>query len=337
MANRLCQLALFILFLLIAILPLQAHSLGVARVELQEKPSAHYQLWINLPSAPEFLQGRPQLPNRCQWDTSPSAMPRSGIVIRRFNFHCFDSPLKAADILHLPWPREGAFVVATWQNGETTTHFFPALQGQPSKGVDLMIQDLKSGTLSVFEVAQRYFGLGIEHILTGWDHLAFVLCLCLIARGWSLVKLVTGFTLGHSLSLAMATFNLIRVPAPPIEACIALSIAFMARESLLPSVTKRHEVGLVCAFGLLHGLGFASALKEVGIGTAELLVGLLTFNLGVETGQLLFVMVVMTLIGWGSKLQIAHQIHQAITYGVGILGIYWLLERIASFREVPFS
>ena len=111
-----------------------------------------------------------------------------------------------------------------------------------------------------FDVARSYFLLGVEHILSGWDHLAFVLCLCLLARGWRLVKLVTGFTLGHSVSLALAAFDAVRLPSPPTEACIALSIAFVAREALLPRALRRHGPGMVFAFGLLHGLGFAGAL-----------------------------------------------------------------------------
>jgi hypothetical protein len=173
--------------------------------------------------------------------------------------------------------------------------------------------------------------LGIEHILTGWDHLGFVFCLCLIARGGRLVKLVTGFTLGHSLSLALATFDVVRIPSPPVEACIALSIAFVAREAILPPELRRHGAGLVVAFGLLHGLGFAGALKEVGIGTSELVLGLFTFNLGVEIGQLLFVAGVLTSMAAASRVAFRPWWRVACATGLGILAVFWTLERIADF------
>jgi hypothetical protein len=186
-------------------------------------------------------------------------------------------------------------------------------------------------------VAKRYFLLGVEHILTGWDHLSFVLCLCLVARGWRLVKLVTGFTLGHSLSLALAAFDVIRLPSPPVEACIAMSIAFMAREALLPPDERRHGAGLVLAFGLLHGLGFAGALKEVGIGTAELLLGLLTFNLGVEAGQLLFVAVVLGCMAVLANVPYHRSWRALCATALGMVSVFWTLQRISVFSPVAMG
>ncbi len=179
-----------------------------------------------------------------------------------------------------------------------------------------------------FDVARSYFLLGVEHILSGWDHLAFVLCLCLLARGWRLVELVTGFTLGHSVSLALAAFDAVRLPSPPTEACIALSIAFVAREALLPRALRRHGPGMVFAFGLLHGLGFAGALQEAGIGRAELLLGLLTFNLGVEAGQLLFVAGTLTVIAAGSRVGHTAVIRTACATSLGIVAVFWIMQRI---------
>ena len=152
----------------------------------------------------------------------------------RFRFTCDGPPLGPGDALRLPWKREGAFVTATWLDGSPRTQFFGSTLGKEDQGIEVRLGELRGPPLGAGDVAARYFLLGIEHILTGWDHLAFVLCLCLVARGWRLVKLVTGFTLGHSLSLALAAFDVVRLPAPPVEACIAMSIAFMAREALLP-------------------------------------------------------------------------------------------------------
>jgi len=183
-------------------------------------------------------------------------------------------------------------------------------------------------------VARRYFLLGVEHILTGWDHLAFVFCLCLLARGWRLLGLVTGFTLGHSLSLALAAFDVVRLPSPPTEACIALSIAFVARETLLPPEARRQGAGLVLAFGLLHGLGFAGALKEVGIGPAELVLGLATFNLGVEAGQLIFVACVLTLLVLASRVPYAALARSLAANAIGMAAVFWILQRIDLFSPL---
>jgi hydrogenase/urease accessory protein HupE len=218
-------------------------------------------------------------------------------------------------------------------DGTAKAEFFgSAAQGNEDGGVDVPIADLRGQSGQVSEVAKRYFVLGIAHILTGWDHLAFVLCLCLVARGWRLVKLVTGFTLGHSLSLALAALGLVHLPSPPVEACIAMSIALMAREALLPPEFRRHGAGLVFVFGLLHGLGFAGALQEVGIGKAELLLGLLCFNLGVEAGQLLFVAALLTVTFLASRVVPASpRWRTACTGALGILAGFWTWQRISLF------
>src|SRR5690606_35571779 len=122
------------------------------------------------------------------------------------------------------------------------------------------------------QIATYYTWQGILHILGGWDHLAFVLCLCLLAQGRFLVLLVTTFTVGHSISLALSFFDVISIPVPPVEAVIALSIAFMAREALLVrrdgapgDARRRRQLAVVAGFGLLHGLGFATVLRELGV------------------------------------------------------------------------
>jgi hydrogenase/urease accessory protein HupE len=189
------------------------------------------------------------------------------------------------------------------------------------------MRQFKGDTLAIAD----YFFLGVQHILEGWDHLAFVLGLCLIAKGWNLVKLVTGFTLGHSLSLALATFNIIQLPSPPVEACIALSIAFMARQAFVSSHSHPQEIALVVAFGLLHGLGFAGVLREYNLHQSDLLLGLVSFNLGVEGGQLIFVAGVIGLLALGSKLFAPENLRRVIAYAIGILGMFWTIQRLVSF------
>ena len=144
-----------------------------------------------------------------------------------------------------------------------------------------------------YEVAQTYTVLGIEHILAGFDHLLFVLALVILVKGVRrLIATVTAFTVAHSLTLVAATLGWLHVSGPPVEAAIALSIVFVAGEIIRarqckPGLTQRYPWVVAFTFGLLHGLGFAGALVEVGLPQLSIPVALLFFNVGVEIGQLM--------------------------------------------------
>jgi len=201
-----------------------------------------------------------------------------------------------------------------------------------------------SGTLTV---AWSYLVLGIEHILAGFDHLLFVLALLLIVRGGRrIVSTITAFTLAHSLTLAAATLGWVDVPTPPVEAVIALSIAFVAAEVVHG---RRGQLGLTArapwtvafSFGLLHGFGFASALSEVGLPETAIPIALLTFNIGVELGQLGFVCAVVAgAVGYrwlARKFVLAVRLRQRLAdlvpYTIGSVAMFWVVERVASFWE----
>jgi len=182
-----------------------------------------------------------------------------------------------------------------------------------------------------------YLYLGIEHILLGVDHLLFVLGLLLIVRDrWMLVKTVTAFTLAHSITLAVATFGVATVPAAPLNAAIALSILFLGPEIVRrwrgeTSFTIRHPWVVAFAFGLLHGFGFASGLAQLGLPGDEIPLALLLFNVGVEIGQLAFVIAILLLERAFRLLEI-HWPKLALRlpgYLVGTLGAYWTIQRIA--------
>lgn len=192
-------------------------------------------------------------------------------------------------------------------------------------------------------VAKSYTGLGITHILGGPDHLLFVLTLMLLIRGKArLLGAVTAFTLSHSLTLAAAALGWLNMPGPPVEAVIALSIVFMASEALkrpdtdarLP-LSQRAPWALAFGFGLLHGLGFGSALMEIGLPQSAVPVALLAFNVGVELGQLLFIACVLALVWIGMKLtqrQTLPQLARVVPcYFVGCVAMFWTLERMAAF------
>ena len=185
------------------------------------------------------------------------------------------------------------------------------------------------------QVAKTYFVLGVEHILTGYDHLLFVLSLVLLLMGgWKIAKTVTAFTVAHSLTLVGTTLHLISVPRQPVEVCIALSIVFLAVEIVkakpeTPRLSVRAPWLVAFSFGLLHGFGFAGALAEIGLPDGEIPVALLTFNLGVEAGQLIIVVCGLAVLAVIQNLAAvrfrAAKIYAA--YGIGSVATFWMIER----------
>ena len=159
-----------------------------------------------------------------------------------------------------------------------------------------------TGSRGLLAVASSYALLGIEHILFGVDHLLFVLGLLILVKGWRrLIGTITAFTVAHSITLAAATLGFVHVPPKPVEATIALSIVFVAceiihRRSGRTGLTEAWPWVIAFTFGLLHGLGFAGALREVGLPQNAIPLALLFFNVGVEVGQLLFIGTVMAVI-----------------------------------------
>lgn len=189
-----------------------------------------------------------------------------------------------------------------------------------------------------------YFRLGVEHILFGVDHLLFVTGLVLIVRRpWRLAKTITAFTLAHSITLALAALGFVHVPPAPVEATIALSIVFLARELVRAQqgTGERGEGGLTAcqpwlvafAFGLLHGFGFATGLTAMGLPRAEIPQALLLFNLGVEIGQLAFVAIVIGLGRAFRLMEIAwpRPVAALPAFTVGVAGAFWTWQRLAVF------
>ncbi len=195
----------------------------------------------------------------------------------------------------------------------------------------------------VAAVAFTYLSLGVEHILLGMDHLLFVLALLFLVKGIGrLVATITAFTVAHSITLACAVLGFVHVPGPPVEACIALSIVFVAGEMIHGA---RGQVGIAArwpwivafTFGLLHGLGFAGALSEIGLPQPAIPVALLFFNVGVEIGQLLFVTVVLFVVRTLRAVRPAPQWAKLVPpYAIGSMAMFWVFQRIAAFF-IPIS
>lgn len=198
---------------------------------------------------------------------------------------------------------------------------------------------------TAFGVMRSYIPLGIDHILEGVDHLLFVFALLLlISDRWRLVGAVTAFTVAHSITMAVATFDLIALPGPPVEAVIALSIMFLASElrhkgGTQMRLSERYPWTVSFSFGLLHGFGFAGALREIGLPPTDIPMALLSFNLGVEIGQLLFVATI--LIAGGLVRRLVPALFQSFrpgtmlwtlsVYGIGGVSAYWFIDRLSGF------
>jgi len=188
------------------------------------------------------------------------------------------------------------------------------------------------------QVAQTYTSLGIKHILLGADHLLFLVCLLLIAGTAKRILItITGFTLAHSVTLVLSALGIINLNVAAVEAIIALSVVFLATEVVKgkrDTLTWNYPVSVSASFGLLHGFGFAAVLKEIGLPQTELATGLLFFNIGVEIGQLIFVIAVILAIKILMHLKFDIQqsvVRKPIAYCVGTLASFWLLERSESF------
>ena len=196
---------------------------------------------------------------------------------------------------------------------------------------------------SRFEVVQTYFLYGVEHILLGIDHLLFVLAVLLLVKGvHRIIATITAFTVAHSITLAGATLGWVNLPGPPIEATIALSIAFVASEIIhsrqgKPGLTERYPWAIAFAFGLLHGFGFASALAEVGLPQQSIPIALLFFNVGVEIGQLLFIAAVLVAIALARRITRRINVPRPAwswavpPYVIGSLSAFWVIQRTAGF------
>lgn len=187
-----------------------------------------------------------------------------------------------------------------------------------------------------WEVARSYFVLGVVHILTGYDHLLFVVSLVLLlARLWVVVRAATAFTVAHSLTLAGTTLGLIGIAQAPVEALIALSIVFLAVEIVkqqegAPRLSERIPWVVAFFFGLIHGFGFAGALREIGLPEGDVPVALLTFNLGVETGQLAIIAAVLAVMATIRRLapQALRPATLVATYAIGATASFWFLDRL---------
>lgn len=292
-----------------------AHEISMAEVEIRQLAKNEFVWqWTASGSRPLGQALTPRWPDGCAAD---------GNTLR-----CGDRGLVGTLAIDGVGKRYSAVIVKLfWQDAPAQVHTLTA--GQPAVRLYGAAEDPRGAS----EIAWTYGVLGVEHILGGIDHLLFVLALLfLVGFNRKLVWTITAFTLAHSITLALASLGLLTLRSPPVEATIALSIVLVAAEALhrRETLSRRWPALVAFGFGLVHGLGFAGALEEIGLPENHLAIALLTFNLGVEAGQLAVVAIAFGIYRLLAGMRFAERMRTAMLYGIGGIAAYWSIARMVA-------
>lgn len=306
---------LFLAFAVLLSASASAHELSMAEMQVREMAPGEF-VW--------------------QWTASEKRAPADvmtplwpeGCIPEQTLLHCGAAGLKGTLTMQgVGTHYSAALIKVFWIDGQSRVYTLTA--GQPKVQLYGSADDKRG----MGEIASAYTLLGIEHILTGVDHLLFVIgLLFLVGFRRDLVWTITAFTVAHSLTLASAALGWLTLRSAPVEACIALSIVLVASEALSSKATlaRRWPTLVAFLFGLVHGLGFAGALKEIGLPDNHLLVALLTFNVGVELGQLMTVGAAWLVWRATARWPRLSRFRTALLYGIGSAGAFWAWLRVAA-------
>ncbi|CAE6893506.1 HupE / UreJ protein [Vibrio sp. B1FLJ16] len=320
----------FVLFFTLFCSGVKAHEIRPAYLQMQQTTESSYHLLWRVPiKGDKVIKLVPVFSDEFTLKESGVRKLMSGSLVIQYE-------------LHAPRPIQGTTLAIANQE-KTMVDVLISIEYLNGEKLTLMLKPdnpeirLPEKTTK-WQVAKTYTVLGIEHILLGFDHLLFVLALLILSVGFKkLVKTITAFTVAHSITLSCSVMGWVKLPGPPVEAVIALSIVFLALEIVKvqqgqPSLTSQKPWLVAFIFGLLHGFGFAGALTDIGLPQTEMFLALATFNIGVELGQLIFVVAVIVLFKviksflspkeWGKKL---------LPYSIGSIAVFWTIERLMSF------
>ena len=321
---------LAIVFLLVIAGQLTAHEVRPAYLHIADASTTFGQdrfdfIWRVPTGAPIPLTIFVQMPEGCSIEGEILRWQDAGYAVSRWVSHCsqglIDQTIEIGDL--------NAAVVDVLVRFERLNGTTQVVRLTPTE-TGFVVKESESQ----FEVAQTYLTLGVEHILLGIDHLLFVLALLLIVDGLrNLFWTITAFTAAHSVTLAAAALGFVNVPQKPVEAVIALSIVFVAMEIIhwrqgRPGLTRERPWIVAFVFGLLHGLGFAGALSEIGLPEHAIPVSLLFFNVGVEFGQLLFVAAALIIAALLRRVEPPEWSWRILVYGIGSVAMFWTIERV---------
>ena len=255
------------------------------------------------------------LETNCQ-QTNISASISNGALIELFELDCGAASLSKIEIAGLDRTLIDTLVSITGLDGVTRNHLITASAGRLDLSAD-------SPSLPI------YLTIGVKHLLLGFDHVLFVLMLLYLVRTpIAIVKVITSFTVAHSITLALSAFDIVSLSPAPVEAVIAGSIVLLAYENLRKqkSVSRNFPVIIAFSFGLLHGLGFAGALAEIGLPEGNQIMALLLFNVGIELGQLAIITVVLLLLA-AVRIRFSRLAYEAPIYLTGGVASFWFMQR----------
>lgn len=311
-----------------------AHPLAPALLSLDEAETGEVAVrWKISRLRPTGTDVRPNLPSHCAALSAPLTVVGEGDVTEEWRIDCGAQGLIGSELSvgGLDRSRTDALILIKLADGRSVR----GLVNDSEPTYIVPEQESRS------EVAGDYFGLGVEHLLSGLDHVLFVSGLVLLVAGWRpLVWTITAFTIGHSVTLSLATLGLVSVPTLLFEVAIAFSILILGAELARGSIDgaplsllRRRPWWMAFGFGLLHGLGFAGALTEIGLPAADIPLALFAFNVGVEAGQLLIVLPLVAVgYAFGARLaDLPALVRRVPAYVIGSLAAFWCFERMALF------
>ncbi len=295
------------------------HELSMAEMEMREVARGEFiWQWTASGGKPAASELTPVWPTGCQGEMNQLRCGAGGLK----------GPLSVEGVGKR---YSAALIKIHWLDGQMRVYTLTKGQGK------VQLFGSANDERGLVEIAWSYTTLGIDHILTGLDHLLFVVALLfLVGFNRRLVWTITAFTVAHSLTLGLSAMGWLALRSPPVEAVIALSIVLVAAEALhrRQTLARRWPAVVAFGFGLIHGLGFAGAIKEIGLPEEHLLLALLTFNLGVEIGQLLMVFAAWVLWRVLAQLPRLGQARTVALYAMGAVAAYWSWLRIAAILGV---
>lgn len=296
--------------------PARAHEMTMAEMEVRETLPGEF-MWLWSATNDKRPMGNdliPHWPGPCQGEAN--------LV------HCGSAGLKGTFSVEGVGERySAALVKISWLDGQS--HVYTMTRAQPSVELFGSADDRRGFA----EIARAYTVLGVQHILSGVDHLLFVFSLLfLVGFRRRLIGTITAFTVAHSITLACSVFGWLTLRSPPVEASIAMSIVLVASEALRNRETLARRVPALVSFlfGLVHGLGFAGALKNIGLPQSHLPLALLSFNVGVELGQLAMVGLAFGLVKLPVSARYLGRMRTPALYAIGIVAAYWSWSRVAA-------
>jgi hydrogenase/urease accessory protein HupE len=310
--------------------PVFAHEIRPAYLQLQEEKPGEFSVFWKTPMLGDArLALEPEFSGDAKAITTIMTRSPLGASIQQWTLRAPKLRGQTVHILGLESTMTDALVQIEFADGTAWTGLLTPQQ--PAAVIPK--------TSSRLETADAYMKLGVLHILTGVDHLLFILALIIITGGgWKLVKTVTAFTVSHSITLTAATLGFVHVPQRPVEAVIALSIVFVACEIVhgrqgRSGLTEQWPWIIALTFGLLHGLGFAGALSDVGLPAGHIPLALLFFSAGVETGQFIFIGAVLTFLALARWVRFPFPRWAELVppYAIGTVAMFWVIQRISTF------